>query len=127
MLTVLLVTQIIITLAMIGIIMIQRSSSDGLSGIGGGSGAAGGGGVMSSRATATALSRATAVLATIFMVNALAMATITARSNHSEPSVLEAIDNMDNSTNPASTSPQVPLAPIGEDAPTETPSVPVAE
>jgi len=123
MLTVLLVAQVIITIAMIGIIMIQRSSSDGLSGIGGGGGgASGGGGIISSRATATALTRATAFLAALFMINALAMATITARSNQSEPSVIEAIGNIE-----ANTAPTVPVAPSGESDTTSTPSVPVAE
>ena len=91
MLTVLLVAQIIITVAMIGIIMIQRNASDGLSGIGGG-GASGGAGLMSSRATASALTRATSFLAALFMLNALAMATITARSSQSQPSIIEAVE-----------------------------------
>ena len=121
MLTVLLVAQVIITIAMIGIIMIQRSSSDGLSGIGGG-GASGGGGIISSRATATALTRATAFLAALFMINALAMATITARSNQSEPSVIEAIGNIETDAVPT-----VPVAPSEDGDTTSTPSVPVAE
>ncbi len=125
MLTVLLVAQILITIAMIGIIMIQRSASDGLSGIGGG--ASGGGGLMSGRATATALTRATAFLAILFMANALTMATITARSGLAKTSIAEAVSDAATATESENPSLNVPLAPTDGTTPTATPSVPVAE
>lgn len=125
MLTVLLVTQVIITLAMIGIILIQRNASDGLSGIGGG-GAAGGGGLMSSRATANALTRATAFLAALFMINALAMAAITARANQSTVSIADELGTIER-TGESSDTLGVPIAPTDETTPADTPSVPVAE
>jgi preprotein translocase subunit SecG len=59
--TVLLVIQIMISLALIGLVLIQRSEGGGL-GIGGGSG------FMSARGTANALTRTTAILAALFFV-----------------------------------------------------------
>ncbi|MDG1287556.1 MAG: preprotein translocase subunit SecG [Rickettsiales bacterium] len=69
---VLLVIHVIVTLALIVIILIQRSESDGLGGLGGG-----GGGVMTSRAQANLLTRTTAVLAAIFILNSLALSWLT--------------------------------------------------
>lgn len=90
MLTVLLVIQIIIAIAMIVVILLQRSSSDGLSGLGGGGG---GNALMTGRASANMLTKTTAILATVFMVNSLAMATITARSSGIADSVIKRIES----------------------------------
>ena len=79
MFTVFLVIQIIITLALVGMILVQRSDSDGLSGLSGG----GGGGAnsfMTGRAAATFMTRGTAILATIFMVNSLWLAKLSTDS-----------------------------------------------
>jgi preprotein translocase subunit SecG len=70
---ILLVIHVILTVAMIGIILIQRSSSDGLGGIGGG----GGGGFLTSRGQANLLTRTTAILATLFILNSLALSWLT--------------------------------------------------
>jgi preprotein translocase subunit SecG len=70
---VLLVIHVIITLALIGIILVQRTSGDGLSGIGGG----GGGGFMTGKAQANLLTRTTAVLAVCFIVNCLVLSWLT--------------------------------------------------
>lgn len=72
---VLLVIHVIITVAMIAVILLQRSASDGLSGIGGG----GGGGFMTSRGQANLLTRMTAILATLFIANSLALGWLTHR------------------------------------------------
>lgn len=64
--TVLLVIYLMVVVALIGIVLIQRSEGGGL-GIGGGSG------FMSARGAANALTRTTAILATLFFVLALAM------------------------------------------------------
>jgi preprotein translocase subunit SecG len=68
--TVLLILHLFVTLALIGIVLIQRSEGGGL-GIGT---AQGMGGFMSGRGTANLLTRATAVLATLFMGIALVLA-----------------------------------------------------
>jgi len=68
--TVLLILHLFVTLALIGIVLIQRSEGGGL-GIGTSQGM---GGFMSGRGTANLLTRTTAVLATLFMALALALA-----------------------------------------------------
>jgi preprotein translocase subunit SecG len=64
--TVLLVIYLMIVVALIGVVLIQRSEGGGL-GIGGGSG------FMSARGTANALTRTTAILAALFFALALGM------------------------------------------------------
>ena len=68
--TVLLIIHLFVTLALIGVVLIQRSEGGGL-GIGSSQGM---GAFMSGRGTANLLTRATAVLATAFMVLALTLA-----------------------------------------------------
>ena len=64
--TILLVIYLMVVVALIGVVLIQRSEGGGL-GIGGGSG------FMSARGTANALTRTTAILAALFFVLALGM------------------------------------------------------
>lgn len=68
--TVLLIIHFFVTLALIGVVLIQRSEGGGL-GIGGGQGM---GAFMTGRGTANLLTRTTAILATIFMALSLALA-----------------------------------------------------
>ena len=68
--TVLLVIHLFVTLALIGVVLIQRSEGGGL-GIGSSQGM---GGFMTGRGTANLLTRATAVLSTAFMVLSLSLA-----------------------------------------------------
>ncbi len=88
---VLLVLHIIVTLALIIIILIQRSDSDGMGGLGGGSG--GGGGFMTGRAQANLLTRTTAILATIFILNSLALSWLTQRDVRSQSVVERMMEN----------------------------------
>jgi preprotein translocase subunit SecG len=64
--TVLIVIHLMIVLALVGLVLIQRSEGGGL-GIGGGSG------FMSARGTANALTRTTAILAALFFVTSLGL------------------------------------------------------
>ena len=64
--TVVILIHLMIVLAMVGLVLIQKSEGGGL-GMGGGSG----GGFMSSRGTANVLTRATAVLAGVFFATSL--------------------------------------------------------
>jgi protein translocase, SecG subunit len=64
--TVLIVIHLMIVLALVGVVLIQRSEGGGL-GVGGGSG------FMSARGTANALTRTTAILATLFFITSLAL------------------------------------------------------
>ena len=70
---VLLVVHLLVALAMIGVVLLQRSEGGGL-GIGGGGGGGGGmGGFLTGRGTANLLTRATAILAAAFMVTSLTL------------------------------------------------------
>ncbi len=71
MIAILTVIHILITIAMVGVILLQRSEGGGL-GIGGGGGA-GMSGFMTGRSAANVLTRATAVLASLFIVSSLAL------------------------------------------------------
>ena len=71
--TVLLVLHLFVTLALIGLVLLQRSEGGGL-----GIGASGGmGSFMGGRGTANLLTRGTAILGTLFFVIALALALLT--------------------------------------------------
>lgn len=84
MLTVLLVLQIIITVSMAVVILIQRSSSDGMAGMAGG-----GNSLMSGRASANLLTKLTSILGTAFILNSLVMATIAARTSAQNTSLVD--------------------------------------
>ncbi|HUC18003.1 MAG TPA: preprotein translocase subunit SecG [Acetobacteraceae bacterium] len=106
--TVLLIVELFVTLALIGIVLIQRSEGGGL-GIGGSQGM---GSFMSGRGTANLLTRTTAVLATIFMALALALGLINRSTG--ENSILNSPPP------PAATSPAPASAPSS--APTSAPT-----
>ncbi len=72
----LLIIQIVLAVAMIGMVLIQRSDADGF-GMGSGSGT----GLLSGRSKASFMTRTTAVLATLFMINSLAFSIIVSRSS----------------------------------------------
>ena len=81
--TVLIVIHLMIVLALVGIVLIQRSEGGGL-GIGGGSG------FMSARGAANALTRTTGILAAAFFVTSLALG-ILARYGDSPTDILDRI------------------------------------
>lgn len=76
---ILLVIHLLIALALVGVVLLQRSEGGGL-GIGGGTG------MMSSRGQSNLLTRATALLAAAFMGMSLLLAILA--SGASQPSVL---------------------------------------
>lgn len=69
--TVLLIIQLIISLILTGLILVQRSEGGAL-GIGGG----GGGGLMSGRSATNSISRMTWILGTLFIINCLALSVV---------------------------------------------------
>ncbi len=113
---VLLVVQIIIAVALIGVILIQRTAQDGGGLTGGGSTM---GGLFTPRGSANALTKVTKVLATIFILNSLALGYI-ASTMHQSRSLLDQV--------PANTSTPAPPAPAAEEpkAPA-APEVPLAK
>jgi preprotein translocase subunit SecG len=100
--TVLLVLFLIVTLALIGVILVQRSEGGGL-GVGSSQGM---GSFMSGRGTANLLTRTTAILGTAFFVLALALAML-GKGQAPRGSILDAPA----STAPATTLPALPAGP----------------
>ena len=108
--TVLLIVHLFVTLALIGVVLIQRSEGGGL-GIGTSQGM---GSFMSGRGTANLLTRATAVLASIFMLLSLTLALMNRGSTGGRQSILDAAPV--SSTTPAL--PAVPPPPAKPAVPT---------
>jgi preprotein translocase subunit SecG len=107
-LTILLIVHLFVTLALIGVVLIQRSEGGGL-GIGTSQGM---GSFMSGRGTANLLTRATAVLATVFMALSLTLALLNHGTSGVGGSILD--------TGPLQAGAPPPSAPNG--APSGTPS-----
>ncbi len=82
--TILLVVQVILAVGIIGLVLFQRSDNDGF-GMGSGSGM----GLVSGRAKANLLTRSTAVLAALFMLNSLFLSIVSAERN--ENSLLDRV------------------------------------
>lgn len=117
--TILLIIHLLIALAMVGVILLQRSEGGAL-GIGGGGGGGGGfGGLMSGRASANLLTRTTAFLAMGFIATSLILAILAAR-NSAPTSILDqpAGGAAPATTAPATTAPEVPAVPAEPSAPT---------
>ena len=134
--TVLIVIHLLVVIALVVVVLLQRSEGGAL-GAGGG-----GGGFMTGRGQANALSRATAILATLFFVTSLAMSIIaswsraprslidsTAPASTSAPdtkkpqgSLLDQLKEMQNQSNggapaapaPAAPAPAAPVTPAQE-------------
>ena len=116
--TVLLVIQALIALALIGVVLLQRSEGGAL-GIGGG----GGGGFMTGRGAANLLTRVTAGLAVAFFATSLMLSLI---ANRSGPrSVLEGAPTVQQKP---PTGESKPLPPMDFNVPdTDTPKVPQSQ
>ncbi|QDP20330.1 preprotein translocase subunit SecG [Sphingomonas xanthus] len=109
MFTFLLIFQTIVAVALVAVILMQRSEGGGL-GVGGSSS---GGGLMTARGAADFLTRSTAILGGIFIFLSIALAAIAGVSGEA-PTV---------DTSLAAPQPTQPVAP----APTEAPAVPLAQ
>ncbi len=104
--TVLLIIHLFVTIALIGVVLIQRSEGGGL-GIGTSQGM---GSFMSGRGTANLLTRATAILAAVFMVLSLGLGVLN-KSTSTAPSLLD-------SPAGGATTPALPSLPAAPSAPT---------
>ena len=106
--TVVLITiHIMIAVAMIGVVLLQRTDQSSLGGLGGGGGG-GGGNFMSSRGTANLLTRTTAILFAAFCVTSLTLVFIATPSNR-VPSI---VDGVAPATSPAQ--PAQPAVPVSK-------------
>ncbi|MGX5841068.1 preprotein translocase subunit SecG [Mesorhizobium sp. ArgA1] len=117
--TVLIVIHLMVVLALVGVVLLQRSEGGGL-GIGGGSG------FMTARGAANALTRATAILAAAFFVTSLTLS-IVARYGEKPIDILDRVpagngvlNQLPGTTPPAGTT--APAAPSGNGAATTPPA-----
>ena len=98
------VVQAIVAAMLVGVILMQKSEGGGL-GVGGSPA-----GLMSARGAADFLTRATTVLATLFVVLSIALAALAVRTTSAGT-----IDtSLDRKVAPASTAPADPLAPAAQ-------------
>jgi len=112
--TVLLIVHLFVTLALIGVVLIQRSEGGGL-GVGSSQGM---GSFMSGRGTANLLTRTTAILAALFMVLSLTLALLNRGTSGVSRSILDTPAPASGPA-PAVTPPaSPPAAPQGPSAPT---------
>jgi preprotein translocase subunit SecG len=119
MFTVLLVIHVLVTLALIGVVLIQRSEGGGL-GIGGGQGM---GSFMTGRGTANLLTRTTAILATVFLTLSLVLALMTRNGLTSASSIFNAPPPISAPAS-SSTSPATAIPPTPAPAAPAKPAVP---
>ena len=110
MINVVLVVHLLIAIALVGVVLLQKSEGGGL-GLGGGGGM---GGFMTGRSTANLLTRTTAILAGCFMLTSIAL-TMLAGGGRQVHSIID--------ESPAPTQPAAPAAP----AQPQSPSVPLAK
>lgn len=83
----LLIVQIFITIALIAVILIQRSEGGAL-GMGGGNSSS----MFSARGSANILTRITAVLAALFFINCIAMTVITSKTIKNQVKIITPAD-----------------------------------
>lgn len=89
MMNILLFVHIVIAILLIIVILMQKTGSDGLSGMSGGSGNMG---VVTGRTVANFLTKATVVLATLFIINAIILANLSSKRN---PGIIKKIEQVD--------------------------------
>ncbi|MCW9035298.1 MAG: preprotein translocase subunit SecG [Rhodospirillales bacterium] len=106
--TVILVIHLLLAIAMIATVLLQRSEGGAL-GMGGGGG--GGGGFMTGRSAANMLTRTTAILAGCFMVTSLVLS-ILASNSRTTGNLLD-----QDATQPVASEPVKPVEPASPAAP----------
>ncbi|MDX2027057.1 MAG: preprotein translocase subunit SecG [Alphaproteobacteria bacterium] len=108
--TVLLVIQLLIAIALIIVVLVQRTSQDGGGLMGGGGGGGTMGGLFTARGSANLLTRTTAVLGTLFILNSLALGFLASRQ-HDTRSVMDQIAPASQvAPEKAPEAPQVPMS-----------------
>ncbi len=108
MIKVLLVLHVFVTLALIGVVLIQRSEGGGL-GLGGGQGM---GSFMTGRGTANLLTRTTAILGTAFFALSLALALLYKGSAANTNAAIFSAPTSQTTSGPAVPPPAAPAAPL---------------
>jgi preprotein translocase subunit SecG len=113
MIKVLLVLHVFVTIALIGVVLIQRSEGGGL-GLGGGQGM---GNFMSGRGTANLLTRTTAILGTAFFALSLGLALLYKSANADNTAAIL-------NTPPTNSGTPIPGLPAGGNLPAALPQTP---
>ena len=111
---VLLVIQLILAIALIAVILVQRTAQDG-GGLMGGGGGGTMGGLFTARGSANLLTRVTAVLATLFIVNSMALGMM-ASAQHKKGSLVDQMAPMEAPVE-ESKAPEMPAAPVAPQVP----------
>jgi preprotein translocase subunit SecG len=109
---IILVVHLLIAIALIGVVLLQRSEGGAL-----GIGSGGAGSLFSSRGAANVLTRTTAVLAVAFFITSIAL-TMIARKQHAPSSVFDEVKPAESGQQPATpVLPQLPPANQGPQVP----------
>jgi preprotein translocase subunit SecG len=108
--TVILVIHLLLAVALVISVLLQRSEGGalGMGGGGGGGGGAGGGGFMTGRSAANVLTRTTAILAACFMGTSIALSVLAGWSDQ-PTSIVDSVDGAAE-TAPADSGPAVPFS-----------------
>ncbi len=117
MLTVVLVIHLLLTLALVGLVLLQKSEGGGLAT---GGGASGGANFLSGRAAGNILTRATVILAVCFMVTSILLAVMASMRSRGEDDLLKALTRFQQTTAPVTAptaSPSVPAGPVTDSVP----------
>ncbi|MEM8644496.1 MAG: preprotein translocase subunit SecG [Pseudomonadota bacterium] len=115
--TVILLIHVMIAIALVGVILLQRSEGGAL-GIGGGGG--GGAGFMTGRSAGDALTRTTAILAACFFATSLTLSILASSNTGSGPSVVPTTGGEGGLTPlaiPGQSEPAAPAAPAAPSGP----------
>ena len=125
---VILVIHLMIAIALVGSVLLQKSEGGAL-GIGG-SGGGGGGGFMSGRGAANALTRTTTILAIAFFTTSITL-TMLARQSNAPSSIFDGVTPNQSSGAQSGTTPSTPpdaiLPGIGKPKVPTGPSVPTSQ
>ena len=118
--SVLLIIHFICAFSIVGLVLLQRGKG---AEAGAGFGAGASGTVFGARGASTALSRATGILAGIFMVTSLSLTYVGShKAAASSGSILEQLQNQPAPANSPTSVPVLPGAPTGSEIPSTTPS-----
>nr|PZN63285.1 MAG: preprotein translocase subunit SecG [Pseudomonadota bacterium] len=120
--TLLMIVHIVSAICIVALVLVQRGKG---ADAGAGFGAGASGTVFGARGATTALSRATAVLATIFMVTSLTLAYMGTRAAGPEESLLERLATEGLEQEQVPVVPQAP--PAGNEVPVPAPEAPPAQ
>lgn len=95
---ILLFIHIVIALLLIAVILLQRTSSDGLTSIG--SSVGGGMGIVTARSATNFLTKTTVILAAIFLINSIILANLSTKKNTSIENKIDQIESKEDTSVP---------------------------